>query len=295
MVDLILNFFGSYLMELMVLVLVSALVVRLVSYKHSKQDEAYFSHFTRELNSSINEDKAKNLSFDDVEIYLNNLLGGVNQKLPERNIRSSFHKREHGNNDSLMLKDFVSSKHGMIASIQNESNVFHANIPPNFSQLTDRIMNDDEHWSKIFGVVPVDGVMRTLDILPTMFIILGVFGTFIGISFALPEIAKMDFNNLEASGQTLTQFVLNVTFAMKTSIAGIFFSIILTMMNTLFPIEVTREGTFEKVETTFEVLWYHLHTDQNKMTLDKEMKQMNKNLNLILDELKQNKNVKLSA
>ncbi len=291
MIEVILSFFGNYLIEFMTLMLGLALSMRWISFTHSKRDEAYFSHFTRELLSTINEDKTKNIQIGNTDEYLNGLLGRVNKKLPERNLRKDLkirHQDRRKNEDSshsISLKDYVSSKHGLIASIQSESNVFSSKVSPDFSQLTDRVMNDDENWTKVFGLFPVDGITRILDVLPTMFIILGVFGTFIGISLALPEIAQIDFNNLESSGDTLAQFVINVTFAMKTSIAGIFFSILLTLLNTFYPIDVTRERTFDKVENTLQVLWYHLQTDNHKSSTQGQLDEILQALKSIADSL----------
>jgi hypothetical protein len=268
MITFALDFFGAYLIEFMTTLLVTALILRWVSFRHSKKDEVYFSHFTRELSSTIEEDKGKGVTHrENIESYLNNLLGRVHQKLPERNLRRDLRGRTGkapSDQPEVSLRDYLGSKHGMIVSIQNESNVFNSNVSPDFSQLTERVMNDDEHWSKLFRFIPIDGIVRTLDILPTLFIILGVFGTFIGISMALPEIAKIDFNNLETSGATLSNFVISVTYAMKTSIAGIFYSIILTLLNTIFPIDATREKTFESVENALQTLWYHLQTDHKQ-------------------------------
>lgn len=265
--EMLLSFFAGHLIEFMTLLLVTALLMRFLSFQHSKTDEAYFSHFTRELAATINEDKAKGTEFEDSEDYLTNILARVNQRLPERNLRLSNNERQvvRGfDKNSVSLKDYVGSKHGLIASIHGESNVFNSKVPPNFGQLTDRVMNEDKNWSKLFGVLSIDGVTRMLDVLPTLFIIFGVFGTFIGISLALPEIARIDFNNLESSGQTLTDFVISVAFAMKTSVAGIFYSIILTLLNTFYPIEATREKTFDKVETVLQILWYHMQSDKAK-------------------------------
>lgn len=296
MIELILSFFSDYLIEFMMVMVGTALTFRYISYRHSKRDEAYFSHFTRELSVTIEQDKAKAVKVDDVESYLTNLLGRVNQKLPDRNLRGELSKRNENAKKEMALKDYVGSKHGMIASIQNESSVFNSKVAPNFPQLTDRIMNNDENWSKIIGVIPIDGVTRMLDVLPTLFIILGVFGTFIGISMALPEIAKIDFANLEGSGKTLSLFVVNVTFAMKTSIAGIFFSIVLTLLNTFFPIEATREATFEKVETVLQNLWYHVQADSKRRKTDAEFPLIRETLQLILEELKkQNSDGKKAA
>lgn len=261
MIEHMLAFFGNYLIELMTVMLAVALCLRYASFTSSNKDEAYFSQFTRELSSTINEDKVKGVKIEDVESYLANILGRVNQRLPMRNLRQ---KDAEKRTEALSLRDYVGSKHGLIASIQSESSVFNSKVPPSFAQLTERIMNQDKNWSKLFGVINIDAVTRLLDVLPSLFVVFGVFGTFIGISMALPEIAKIDFSNLEASGSTLTEFVINVTFAMKTSIAGIFYSVILTLLNTVYPIEGTRERTFEKVETSVQQLWFHMQKDKTK-------------------------------
>ncbi|OUR94121.1 hypothetical protein A9Q84_17580 [Halobacteriovorax marinus] len=293
MIELILVFFGQYLIEVMLVVVAIALSLRWMSYNHSKRDEAYFSHFTRELASTLSSDKEKGARIENVSDSLNNILGRVNQKLPERNLRKGFSKSSNETTDDRMvgltLKEYVGSKHGLIANIQSEAGIFTSHVQPDFSQLTERVMSEDDNWSKLFNRIPIDGVTRVLDVLPTMFIILGVFGTFIGISMALPEIAKMDFANLEESGKTLSQFVVNVTFAMKTSIAGIFFSILLTTLNTVSPIEITRENTFEKVEVVLQTLWYHLHAERDKSSAEKELPMIRKVMEELLEEVRVNR------
>jgi hypothetical protein len=114
----------------------------------------------------------------------------------------------------------------------------------------------------LLNFFPVAPISRLNDVLPTVFVVLGIFGTFIGISMALPEIAEMDFGNLEGAGDTLKTFVLKVTFAMKTSIAGILFSLIMTFLNTLAPVRGTREKTFKKVANCFENIWISLHAQK---------------------------------
>ena len=55
-------------------------------------------------------------------------------------------------------------------------------------------MTQDPNWVKVMKHFPVNGITRMIDILPGLFIILGVFGTFIGIAMALPEIANHAFD-----------------------------------------------------------------------------------------------------
>ena len=209
--------------------------------------------------------------------YLNNILIRVSKRLPNRSVRFSAKKKSSDNNNQVKyhsdenpeerlvpLREYVAGKQGLISSIQTESSVFSSRATPNFLDLTARIISQDRQWSHLFGHIPIEGVSRMIDILPGLFIILGVFGTFLGISMALPEIARIDFNNLESSGEILSRFVVSVTFSMNTSIAGIAFSVLLTLLNTLFPIKSTRSKIFKKVENSMQLLWYHIQDSTHK-------------------------------
>ncbi|EPZ51498.1 hypothetical protein M902_2539 [Bacteriovorax sp. BAL6_X] len=287
MIEIVLGFFGTYLIEFMMGLLVCALVFRYLAYRHSKDDDAYYSRFTRELDAAIDDDKQKNIPIDDIDSYMSNLLGRVNAALPDNALRFSNNANiqnrhydgkevmqqqqrqidkeiDQTDGSSISLNQYIGSKHGLIASIHGESSVFKSTVPPNYTELTDRIMSDDKNWTKLYGHIPIDGASRMIDILPNLFIVFGVFGTFIGIAMALPEIAAIDFNNIEKSSDNLTRFVINVAFSMKTSIAGIFFSLILTFLNTLFPLPEKRYKIFKKVETSMQNLWYHLQRGNAK-------------------------------
>lgn len=268
LIDLVLNFFSNYLIEFMGALLVVGLFFRFGAYRRSKNDNAYYSSFTRELELNVERDKEEKKPVEDVDHYLADVLGRVGKKLPQRSLRfGGENKKEDAADDGkkvLSLRDYVSGKQGLIINIQAEASVFKNQTQPNFTELTHRILSQDPNWTKVLKHFSIDGVTRMIDILPGLFIVFGVFGTFIGISMALPEIANIDFNDLDKSADTLMRFVLNVTYAMKTSIAGIFFSLILTVLNTLFPIKETRHRVFKKVETSLQMLWYHIHSSNAK-------------------------------
>lgn len=270
MIELVLSFFSNYLIEFMGGMLVLGLIFRFASYRSSKNDNAYYSSFTREIELNVERDKEEGKSVGDVDHYISDILGRVGKKLPDRSVRFGGKRKEEQPKDEqdgkrvLSLRDYVSGKQGLITNIQAESSVFHHQTPPNFTELTHRIMSQDPDWTNVMKHFKIDGVTRMIDILPGLFIVFGVFGTFIGISMALPEIANIDFNDLDKSADTLMAFVLNVTYAMKTSIAGIFFSLILTVLNTMYPIKETRYRVFKKVETSLQMLWYHIAQDKQK-------------------------------
>lgn len=273
MIELVLSFFSNYLIEFMGGMLILGLIFRFASYRSSKSDNAYYSSFTREIELNVEKDKEGNKSVGDIDHYISDLLGRVSKKLPNRSVRFGGKNEEKDEAPDgkrvLSLRDYVSGKQGLITNIQAESSVFHHQTPPNFTELTHRIMSQDPDWTNVMKHFKIDGVTRMIDILPGLFIVFGVFGTFIGISMALPEIANIDFNDLDKSADTLMNFVLSVTYAMKTSIAGIFFSLILTVLNTMYPIKETRFRVFKKVEISLQMLWYHIAQDKQEDKTEK--------------------------
>ena len=112
------------------------------------------------------------------------------------------------------------------------------------------------------GVIPADTLTRFLNILPGLFIVGGIFGTFIGITSALPKIAAIDLSELDKATPILTAFVSDVAYSMNTSIAGICYSVILTLLNTIFPITTLRNDVKKNMERTFEFMWYYIHGDK---------------------------------
>jgi hypothetical protein len=271
MIEIVLSFFSVYLIEFMGGMLILGLIFRYATYKQSKNDNAYYTSFTRELELNVERDREDKVNVGDIDRYLADILGRVGKKLPNRSLRNANTNDSEINEEAeskgkkvLALRDYVSGKQGLITNIQAENSVFHNQTPPNFTELTHRIMTQDPNWVKVMKHFPVNGITRMIDILPGLFIVLGVFGTFIGIAMALPEIANIDFNDLDKSADTLMAFVLSVTYAMKTSIAGIFFSLILTVLNTMFPIKETRFRVFKKVEISLQMLWYHVQHDAGK-------------------------------
>lgn len=263
---LIFDFFSNYLIEFMGSMLIVGLGFRWASWRSSKHEDAYFSTFTSEIEKIIINHKNQNLEHtEDVEKYLDQLLNQVVDKLPTRTVRTRESRKNEamasklGAKNVVSLRDYVSGERAFFLAIKQESSVFKSKYPPNFNDLAERIMEKEDKWNKLLGFFPIGPISRLIDILPGLFVVLGIFGTFIGISMALPRIAEMDFNNLEGSGAILTQFVLSVTYAMKTSIAGILFSLITTLLNAIAPVRGLRQRTFKKVSQCFENIWHSIH------------------------------------
>jgi hypothetical protein len=263
MMTTILMMISEYLIGFMAVLMVFALLARFQAYRVSKRDRVYFYTLTREMIVLIEKEKEQKIRIENVDAYVSDLIARVGKKIPDRSLRLGTRDQPAKDGKLLSLQDYVGGKYGFLSNIQSEASVFHCQTPPNFTELTHRLLSQDDKWNKLIGPVPLDGISRLIDVLPGMFVVFGVFGTFVGISLALPEVARIDFSNIEGSGKTLAQFVLNTTFAMKTSVAGIFSSLVLTLLNALYPIREVRGRVFKQIETTLQALWYHVQQSRS--------------------------------
>lgn len=269
--NMVFDFFGKYLIEFMGAMLIVGLGFRWASWRASKREDAYFSGFTAEMEKIILMQKdLTHEQVEDVDKYLSDMLEKVSEKLPTRNLRSKGHNKSNddkaqkmGAQNVVSLREYVKGDQSLFLGIKNESASFKSKFPPNFNDLTDRILEKDDNWNKLLNLFPIGPISRLIDILPGLFVVFGIFGTFIGISMALPKIAQMDFNNLEGAGTILTSFVLSVTYAMKTSIAGILFSVIMTLLNTTAPVTGMRRKTYKKISNCFETIWHSIHGEKS--------------------------------
>lgn len=283
MIHLLLDFSNSYLIEFMGFIMCMCFAMRWITYLSSKKNHTYFSTLTREITVGIEKDKEEKVHINDIESYLGTFFDRVSHKLPNRSLRFKKQTPTSSGKRVMSIEGYLSGRENFVNILRSESGVFHLQTPPNFSELTQRILGQDSHWSTILKKIPVDGVSRLIDIMPGLFVVFGVFGTFVGISMALPEIAQIDFNNIDASGETLARFVKNTAYAMETSLAGIVFSVLMTVMNALFPIKEMRNRIHKKVETSLQTLWYHV---QLSSKAENQMIEVLKALNETLQEMK---------
>ena len=250
---------SKYLVEVMLGILIIALSLRFLAHRSSKKDQLYYATFTREIEKRVERDDISKVKLDDIEEYVEGLLDEVATSLPSRGVRMRKPVNVEANRKVMSIREYAGGSQSLIHSLKGETNAFKANQKPSFEQLTHRVMSKDSHWVKLHNVFPIDSVIRMIDVLPGIFIVIGIFGTFVGITNALPRIAEIDFNNISNSSSVLSVFVKDVSFAMHTSIAGIAFSLLISLLNTLFPISTMRNSISLGLEDCLEYLWYFVH------------------------------------
>ena len=126
---------------------------------------------------------------------------------------------------------------------------------PRFLEITKNVFDNNPNFKKIMGIIPVQATHDVLSVLPGIFTIGGIFGTFIGIMGALPTLNEMDLTNVEQANEVMGNFLDNIAFSMSTSIIGIILSVSMTFLNTLFDPEKVFMKTVNKFENTMELLW----------------------------------------
>ena len=127
--------------------------------------------------------------------------------------------------------------------------------PPKLLEISKNVFYNNPCFRKVFGIIPVGSFNDVINILPGMFIIGGIFGTFLGIMQGLPSLGGMNLNDIEGTKQVMDAFLLKMAFSMSTSIIGIVLSVIQTMVNTAFNPERLFIDIVERFENCLDILW----------------------------------------
>ncbi len=274
-----------YLIEIMAVTCFLALFLRVLAHRSNRGNQAYFNSFSRSVIKHLEEEETKDTFVDDVDIWLEGLLNKVKEFLPDRSLRF---KRQSGDRSERLI-DYTDGKQSIIIAMKQQADALKSPNIPNCAELADRVLNQDTKWRTILGFVPVDVLNRGLDVLPNLFVIGGIFGTFVGITGSLPLIAGIDITNLAEAGPTLNKFVASVAYSMNTSIAGILFSVTMTLMTALFPLTTIRDEVAKNFERSIEFMWYRIHG--NKLShaerqVIHSLSQLNVDLVKVLSEIR---------
>jgi len=127
--------------------------------------------------------------------------------------------------------------------------------PPKMVEVVKMSFEVNPYFNRIGGVIPVNVLHEFLNILPGLFLVGGIFGTFLGISKGLPELGGMDLGNMGETKRVMDLFLVQISQAMVKSILGIGFSAAMTMINTVLATEATFFNGVNRYVAALEQLW----------------------------------------
>ncbi|PCJ45599.1 MAG: hypothetical protein COA99_04555 [Moraxellaceae bacterium] len=126
---------------------------------------------------------------------------------------------------------------------------------PNFHEISNNIFSSNPVFNRMFGMASISRTNEILNIMPGIFIVAGIFGTFLGIMKALPELTGMDITNAMASKVVIDSFLIKISFALTTSILGIILSISMSFLNSLLSPENTYIEIIDSFKSATNILW----------------------------------------
>ncbi|WII70821.1 hypothetical protein QJS83_10150 [Bdellovibrio sp. 22V] len=127
---------------------------------------------------------------------------------------------------------------------------------PKLLNITKATLQHNPCFNRVFGVLPMVGLNDLISILPGLFVVAGILGTFIGIAGGLQELGTMNLQDLENTKNIMDRFLHEISFAMKTSIVGIIFSLLSHITNVILSPERAYVSMVDRFESALDLLWY---------------------------------------
>jgi hypothetical protein len=131
-----------------------------------------------------------------------------------------------------------------------------------FQDIARSGFDTNPYFTRLFGVLPVSTMNDLLATLPGLFLVLGIFGTFVGIAEGLPELGHMDLANPETSKKIMDAFLGHISSAMVKSIVGIGLSALMGIVNTIFGVETTFYLAVTRLSDTFMLAWEETESNE---------------------------------
>lgn len=266
---LLLEYFVVGLPWVMAAVFVAGAFGRWVVWYTVRRHEWFARQFELRVNRFI--DKEKPGQVPNVSFYM------LSKKLLERTYYETFAvrdrlKRRRGDGMMGLSDRIFLIKPGcawLVKDILNQLKFLKwTQETPKLMQITRATLSHNPCFNRVFGIIPIGGMNDLLGILPGMFVIGGILGTFIGISAGLQDLGGMDLQNLENTKNVMDRFLNEIAFAMKTSIVGIVFSILMHLTNVVLSPERVFVSMVDRLETSFDLLWYRADNNNFPMTED---------------------------
>lgn len=130
------------------------------------------------------------------------------------------------------------------------------NETPKLINITKATFSQNPCFNRVFGILPIGGLNDLISILPGLFVVAGILGTFIGIAGGLQHLGGMNLQDMDNTRHIMDTFLGEIAFAMMTSITGIILSLCSHVINTIFSPERVFVSVVDRFESALDLLWY---------------------------------------
>lgn len=258
-VDLTVTFFTDWLMPLMFVAFLAGMAARTLVWYTVKREEWFVFEFEKRLTRFLEHDEAS--TRDPLSFYValkRNLERTFYELFEVRSVmrrRRVDHVTEPADRIFLiqegcayLVRDTLKAARGLKKTAEEEEK-------REMSGIAGYVMGNNAAFSRVLGLAPVAPVNDFLNQLPGLFIVGGIFGTFLGIMKGLPALSGMDLNNAEGTKQIMDDFLIKIAYSMGTSIIGIIFSVTMQIYNAFLNPERLFMQVVEKYDALLGLLW----------------------------------------
>ncbi|MGD2271379.1 MAG: hypothetical protein PVI06_13320 [Desulfobacterales bacterium] len=243
------------LMPILIFVFFIGLILKFLMYYLLKAEYNFSSAFEtrthRFLNKEYQEDKKSGKFHEVVEFILNKTFH------ESYTARKLFRKRKEDSKVAALNRIFLieTGAKSLIDDTLKQTKYHNGGQAPDFESISKFAFNSNPYFNKLWGVIPIGLTNNVFSRLPSLFIIGGIFGTFLGISKGLPALKAIDPGNIAAAQATLENFLESMTFAMYSSVVGIFLSVCFTIMNAFMSFNSMYLSLVDRFTQSLQLLW----------------------------------------
>lgn len=249
--------FINYLPYAMAAVFCVAAVLRWAIYYTVRRHEWFAREFERRVYKFI--DSEANKKLEGASFFV------LTKKLMEKAYYESFAMRDRkssGSMDGVMsMNDRIFLvKQGcawMVKDLLKQLRYLKwSKETPKLQHITRATLHHNPCFNKVFGIFPMRAMNDMVSILPGLFVVAGILGTFLGIKGGLVQLGGMDLSDVEGTKNIMDAFLHEISFAMASSIVGIFFSLSLHVINTSMSPDRVYGSLVDRFENSLDLLWY---------------------------------------
>ena len=243
------------LMVIMIFVFFIGVTLKILMYYLLKAEANFSSAFEtrahRFLNREYQESRKAKKFHEVVDLILNKTF---NESYMARKDRR---KRREDSKVAVLNKMFlveIGAK-SLIDDTLKQTKYHDDGRAPDFKNIAKYVFDSNRYFNRLWGYIPIGLSNNVFSRLPSLFIIGGIFGTFLGISKGLPALKAIDPGNIIAAQATLENFLESMTFAMYSSVVGIFLSVCFTIMNAFLSLNTVYLSLVDRFTGSLELLW----------------------------------------
>ncbi len=263
-------YINEYMLPFMIFICFIAVVCRLLVYYTIKSEMRFTNAFDIRLHRYIDGEyeEAAGLPFLKVMPFL---LKKTMYEIYE--MRAKRGRRKMDKTHSLVDRIFMIEigARRLSEDTQLQVKYFNRDRQNDFETAFNYVFSSNPIFNRLFGLVPINLVDGFLSILPGLFIIGGILGTFLGVIGGIPALKSMDLSQASSASQTLNVFLENMGFALVSSVMGIVLSGITTVANTVFSVYDHYLEMVDKYKASIKMLWESTEDIDRQLEIDKKL------------------------